>query len=205
MVIPLFSVSAISFLSVLLRLLTKSGGLAAFIVGFPCSVDLSYVTLIFWFFISSNIFSKMGEQSKVQISDEYRKSIRGAKQVYYIGLIPSLFAWIDLLGQIGCIPNNSSWYLQHEKAFFIFAVHYAASNSDTWASEVGALSVGKVRLITNMKEVPKGTDGGISLLGTFAAVLGSLSIAVLANYFSSGILWPVFIIGFIGNIFDSVW
>ncbi|MCJ1469613.1 hypothetical protein MMC07_008248 [Pseudocyphellaria aurata] len=65
--------------------------------------------------------------------------------------------------------------------------NYAAVAADTFSSELGILSKGKPRLLTswNFREVPPGTNGGISLLGTLAGFLGSFTIAL-----TSAILLP---------------
>ncbi|KFA46694.1 hypothetical protein S40293_08066 [Stachybotrys chartarum IBT 40293] len=56
--------------------------------------------------------------------------------------------------------------------------NYAAVAADTFSSELGILSKGEPRLITswNLRKVPRGTNGGVSLLGLGAGVLGSLVI-----------------------------
>ncbi len=46
------------------------------------------------------------------------------------------------------------------------------------ASEIGVATT--PRLITNLKKVPPGTDGGISVLGTFAGIMGAGLIGLAA-------------------------
>lgn len=52
--------------------------------------------------------------------------------------------------------------------------------ADTFSSELGILSRGKPRLLTswNFREVPPGTNGGVTLTGTLAGFLGALTIAL---------------------------
>jgi uncharacterized protein (TIGR00297 family) len=61
-----------------------------------------------------------------------------------------------------------------------FAGAVAAAAADTWATEIGAYSPTTPRLITSGAPVPRGANGGITLLGTAggvggAAVIGGLS------------------------------
>lgn len=65
--------------------------------------------------------------------------------------------------------------------------NYAAVAADTFSSELGILSKGKPRLLTswNFREVPPGTNGGVSTLGTLAGFLGAFFIAL-----TSAILLP---------------
>jgi len=54
----------------------------------------------------------------------------------------------------------------------------ATATADTLASEVGVVQ--QPRLITTLRKVPPGTDGGISLVGTAAGILGAGVIGVAA-------------------------
>ena len=49
---------------------------------------------------------------------------------------------------------------------------------DTWASEVGSVIGGTPRLITNWRVVPKGTNGGVTLIGTFCSLAGGLLVGI---------------------------
>ncbi|KAL8750675.1 MAG: hypothetical protein Q9184_006339, partial [Pyrenodesmia sp. 2 TL-2023] len=58
--------------------------------------------------------------------------------------------------------------------------NYAAVAADTFSSELGILSRSRPRLLTswNFREVPPGTNGGITFWGTVAGFLGGLTIAL---------------------------
>ncbi|KAK1836284.1 transmembrane protein 19 [Podospora conica] len=54
--------------------------------------------------------------------------------------------------------------------------NYACVAADTFSSELGILSTGEPRLITSLtlRKVPRGTNGGVSLAGLLAGLLGSV-------------------------------
>jgi uncharacterized protein (TIGR00297 family) len=101
-------------------------------------------------------------------------------------------------------------------AAFLGAI--ATVNADTWATEIGVFSPVPPRLITTGQEVPVGTSGGITLLGTAASALGALFIALVGylvmsvDALLSGetvlLLWWIvpsaLFSGLLGSLFDSL-
>lgn len=77
------------------------------------------------------------------------------------------FAWGGDLLVIGIIAN------------------YAAVAADTFSSELGILAKGPPRLITSptFRKVPPGTNGGVTLTGLGAGLLGSMIIVVTSVFF----------------------
>ena len=55
-----------------------------------------------------------------------------------------------------------------------FAASFAAKLADTFGSEIGKRFGKDTYLITSFKKVERGTEGGISLEGTLASILGSI-------------------------------
>src|SRR5262249_20976494 len=56
----------------------------------------------------------------------------------------------------------------------------AEAAADTGSSEIGMAFPGKTILITTLRPVAPGTDGGISLVGSIAALLSAAAVALLA-------------------------
>ncbi|MGH9635765.1 MAG: DUF92 domain-containing protein [Candidatus Angelobacter sp.] len=83
----------------------------------------------------------------------------------------------------------------------------AEAAGDTSSSEIGTAFPGKTWMITTFKPVPAGTDGGMSLFGTIAALLGAASVAVAAV--ATGLvpfsqLATIILAGFFGTVIDSL-
>ncbi|MEK6941734.1 MAG: DUF92 domain-containing protein [archaeon] len=82
----------------------------------------------------------------------------------------------------------------------------SAALSDTASSEIGMLSKKKPRLITDFREVPIGTNGGITSLGLVAGILGAAIIGAI--YFfqsqSAAMFSVVTVAGISGSVADSL-
>lgn len=83
----------------------------------------------------------------------------------------------------------------------------AEAAADTGSSEIGMAFPGKTVLITNLRAVPAGTDGGISFFGTMAALLGAAAVALTAAI--SGLVSlratiTIIFAGFFGTLVDSL-
>ncbi len=92
----------------------------------------------------------------------------------------------------------------------LFVVMYvgcvATAAADTLASEIGVTG-GIPRLITTLKKVPIGTNGGITLTGETVALLGGFVVSVVAmllNVITPQMMVICTLAGFVGTNIDSV-
>ena len=186
-----------------LRALDWIGSLTALIIGLIVGVfgGLPWLIVLVIFLFVSFAATKYKYHFKSSIGEtEGKKGERGWNNVVANGTIPALIAVL------------SSFALPKQLAGVLFITAISAAMSDTLASEIGIIS-DRVYLITNMKKVERGTNGGVSFLGTNAAFFGALFIPIvgwiLLSEFSflpdsnSLILIPI-LIGFLGCQIDSV-
>lgn len=147
--------------------------------------------LVLLFFVSSSLLTSRKEREPGRQSEPSRNEL----QIWSNGF------WI-----LFCVLL---WFLFRTwEAMIMTASVIAAVTADTWATELGSRNPGPTRLITSWKQVPPGTDGGISLKGTAGGFLGACSIATLF-WLISGDASPgsVAIIagsGFVGCLADSL-
>ncbi len=181
--------------------LDKSGAFAATSVGtiiFGLG-GWQWAILLLTFFITSSGLSRAFQKRKQGLSEKFSKGHeRDAGQVFGNGGLATLFAALH-----GFYPESIIPWLG-------FAASLAAVNADTWATELGVLNPTPPRMITDLrKRVEKGTSGGISLWGTFASLLGSSIIALLAVLLSpiDAVNTNYFLLitaaGLAGSLFDS--
>lgn len=154
---------------------------------------------VLFFFISSSLLTQnrrdqgyMGSENEPVHHDIEKR--RDGYQVWANGFWMAVFVIL--------------WFIFSAEVFLLAAfATLATATADTWATELGSVRPGKTRIITTGKVVQSGTDGGISLKGTLAALAGSLAIAAII-YLPGGdmALMPavmVFAGGFLGCITDS--
>jgi len=67
-----------------------------------------------------------------------------------------------------------------------FIVFVAAVTADTWASEIGPLLNKRCLLLSTLRTVPAGTNGGISFFGSLSAFTGAAVISSLSYYLFFG-------------------
>jgi len=89
-----------------------------------------------------------------------------------------------------------------------FAASFAAKLADTFGSEIGKRFGKDTYLITSLKKVERGTEGGISLEGTFASFLGSIFMAFVMLFLSLISTKTHFVIvtvaGFLATLSESI-
>lgn len=184
----------LSFLAFFINWLSYDGAVSATIFG-----TIAYglggmlgAAIVLMFFISASLLSKDLLSTEVEVDKKYR---RNGIQVWANGFWFTL--WV------------LAWFLFKAEIFLVAAVvSMAASNSDTWATEIGGNRVkGNTRLISNFEKVPPGTDGGISFMGTLGALAGAMAIAgvfwVLLPEVSAWTFIIISVSGFLGSLLDS--
>ncbi|MGZ5561380.1 MAG: TIGR00297 family protein [Halobacteriota archaeon] len=179
------------------RLADVSGVLSGILMGFliVSFTDFRWFVLILSFFVIGGIFTKYKYDYKraIGIAQE-GGGARGYRNVFGNGLIALVCA--IAFG----ITGNALLVIA-----FIGAV--ATATGDTLASEIGQTYRKLPRLITDLRLVPHGTDGGITMLGEYSAVAGAGAIAIIAILLGVGAfntMVPVILGGFFGANVDSV-
>ena len=114
-----------------------------------------------------------------------------------------------------CFPDDDEvvcgqW---HRVLYLAYVGAYAFGAADTFASEIGVLSRAPPRMVGSWRVVPRGTNGGVSALGTAAAALGGLLVGAsgsLSFRVPDGLCfdWSValtgLVVGLAGTTLDSV-
>jgi uncharacterized protein (TIGR00297 family) len=83
----------------------------------------------------------------------------------------------------------------------------AEAATDTVASEIGQYRTSTARMITTWKQVPAGTDGGLTISGSVAGVAGGMLISAVALLGGIIVLreaWIPAVAGTAGMLFDSI-
>ncbi len=194
--------SGVGLLAYRRRSLTRGGVAGAIITG-TTTVGFggwSWGLSLIFFFISSSILSHFRERDKTAIAeDKFSKgSERDILQVAANGGVATLLA-------LGYGLSSSSLMRHMCEAGYIGA--FATATADTWATELGTLSVQAPRLITTGKRTTPGTSGGITILGTSVAAAGATALGLFyallqrQRYFSLALIG--LISGLAGSLFDS--
>jgi len=179
------------------KLLTKSGSFAALLTGLAVGAGFGFKGLLMlgFFFASSSFWSKFKQKNKAEIEQRHEKgSQRDWQQVAANGGTAAFFSLL-----YAAFPDPI-WLIG-------FSISLAAANSDTWASEIGSLSKRPPIFVRTFKRIESGTSGAISLLGTFAALCGSLTLAFLGSFLFNISIYATLMIalfGFLGNAVDTI-
>ena len=89
-----------------------------------------------------------------------------------------------------------------------FSASFAAKLADTFGSEIGKRWGRTTLLITNLRPVPAGTEGAVSVEGTLASALGSLLMTLVMGGLgllpSGAAFLLVLLVGFVATLLESL-
>ena len=179
--------------------LDPGGAASGVVVGtviFACGGFLFWLVLMV-FFISSTALSYAGRRQKESLEKIHQKG--GRRDMWQVLANGGVGAACALLYRL---TGNPAWAVG-------FAVSFASSNADTWASELGVLSRLQPVSILTFRPVTRGVSGGVSALGSGMALAGALLIAAvfgLEGVVAGGFLRLVCFVtvgGFVGSVLDS--
>jgi len=199
--------------------LSTSGALLALLVGFILTLaNYSFFLCLLAFFVSSSKATKYKQEVKRSFEEDFKEGgQRNWLQVLCNGGLALELSLLYLL-DIGAADLPIDFRHQYRASWLGVAVLGALSccNGDTWASELGSvLARSDPFLITTFQTVPRGTNGGVTVVGLFSSFVGGLIIGlayflgvILAAHPSDMAAAPrqslVILVGGLGGLIGSI-
>ena len=153
------------------RSVSVSGALSGFVLGTALYTLGGWraFLMLFCFFVLGTFATKLGYRKKAALGIAQEEGgRRGVKNAVANTLTGVLFAFL-------AISTTSP-----EVFTAALVAAFATAACDTVSSEIGKAYGGTHLLITNLRRVPAGTDGAVSLEGTLAGLGASLALASIA-------------------------
>ena len=180
--------TAVALVAWLARTLTRSGAVAASLIGI----------LVLWptgwagFGVLGMFCSALGARHSALGGEQMDIGGRGPRQVWANGGV----AAVGALGEFWW-PGLGVW---------LVTIVLAAAGADTWATAFGGLSRRAPRDILRRTEVAAGTSGGVTWFGTTGGIMGAGMIGAVGGAVSHSLrLYLVAVsVGVAGMLFDSV-
>jgi len=190
--------------------LSHSGAAAAFLVGllsWGSGVRFGATMILFYF--SSSKLTKYKAHIKQQYEEDFKEGgQRDASQVLSCSAPAVAVGLVHFaLGRDPAAPVDFASDSMGALMKCMILGFYACCCGDTWASEVGILDKNprSCLVLPPFPRVPKGTNGGISLLGTLASLAGGIFIGIV-YWLTSGctggpvqLLWQLLLGAFGGS------
>jgi uncharacterized protein (TIGR00297 family) len=181
-----------------LRHVTRSGAAVGFCLGVAVYMGFGYKSflILLGFFVLASVATRLGYTTKLARGiAEKRQGARSWREAMG-NLLPA--AWFAIL--VITTPYQAAFLIAMLAAL-------AEAAGDTVASEMGKWLSPKAWLITSLKSVPAGEDGGISLAGTAAGIAASALIVALGYGLHLATLEGAalaFLAAVAGNFADSI-
>ena len=134
-------------------------------------------------FILTHLATRLGREQKLRLGTTERHGRTAAQVAANLGMAGLAF---DGLAQSWLAGSN--WFSHAAPALLLAAglAPLAEAAADTVSSEVGQALGGRPRMITTLREVEPGTNGGVSLIGTLAGVTAAGIVAAVGAWTLGG-------------------
>lgn len=170
-----------------------SGALAGYAVAFVLAAsDLRLFAALLIVFALVLAATRLGSKRKLQLRAAESSEGRSASQV---------MANLGVAGFVVALAP-SGW-----PVFVLALAALAEAAADTCSSEAGMAFPARTVLITTWRPIAPGLDGGISLIGTAAAIIAAAVVGlagIITRLISPGQIMIVVLAGFLGTVVDSL-
>jgi uncharacterized protein (TIGR00297 family) len=154
-------------------------------------------------FLLTLVATKIGKSKKDRLGTGESRRGRNAAQVAANLGIAALVSTPRILA----IPGSRELDTTGDIAIIMAIAVLAEAAADTVSSEIGQVFGGQPRMLTTFRRVEPGTDGAVTIVGTFAGILAAAIVAAVGVW-ALGEDWLVFawltVGGAGGLIFDSL-
>lgn len=201
----------------------KSGAITGLFIAVILSIaNHAFLVSLMVFFFSSSRATRFRSSRKHKIEENFKEGgQRNWAQVLCNSGMATQLALLYLL-DCGSGERPIDFSKLYRSSWLCVGIlsSFACCNGDTWASELGTvIGSSDPFLITTRKRVPRGTNGGVTIVGLIVSFLGGLVVGI--GYYltviytvDSSILalsppqWPIILVGgiagFLGSLIDSI-
>lgn len=182
------------------RTLDAAGGVSTFVIGtaITAALGLPGLAAMVAFFIVGTAATRLRYRRKARrgLAQE-RGGARGWRNAWANGGVPAALALGSL---VASAETRALWVLA-------YAASVATAGADTCSSEIGKAYGRRTVLVTTLRPVAPGTEGGVSLEGTLGGLFGASVVAAAGS--GAGLYgWPsavvVALAALLGSLAESV-
>ena len=163
------------------KALTRIGALVAWFIGVYLLgvMGWKWIEPVLIFFVTSVVFTKMHD---IVIKKRKKSNGRNGWQV------TANILWAIISSALFLVTQNDLF-------IYLFIAFVAAVTADTWASEIGPVFNRRSFLLSDFQMHEAGITGGISFIGTMAALAGAFCISMVSYYLFFGQLnWNMILV-----------
>ncbi len=190
--------AVLALLALALRTVNRSGAALGFLLGVMIYMGYGYKSflILLTFFFVGSLATRLGYAKKAKRgAAEGRGGARSWREASSNTMAGAFFAILVIT--------------THYEAAFLAALvaAFAEAAGDTISSEIGQWLSGRAYMITTLKPVPAGENGGVSLAGSLAG-LSAIVLVVIVGYglglCQPIVAWVALGAAIAGNVLDSV-